>query len=153
MNLWFQYSDSWVCYLTLVWEKKYTEPYFVVSKSSFFTPLFLAVNDVEASLRPTWFSSFLKQILFTYLLGCIRSLLCPVGSFLAAHGLSSCDTGSGAHGLSSCSSWTLERGLSSCAQGLGCSSAHGILVPWSGIEPESPALQGGFLTTEPPGKS
>ena len=28
-----------------------------------------------------------------------------------------------------------------------------ILVPQSGIEPMSPALQGEFLTTSPPGKS
>ena len=36
---------------------------------------------------------------------------------------------------------------------LSCPSACGILVPRPGIEPDSPALQGGFLTTEPPGKS
>ena len=35
---------------------------------------------------------------------------------------------------------------------LHCSVACRILVPWIGIEPESPALQGGFLTTGPPGK-
>ena len=38
------------------------------------------------------------------------------------------------------------------AHGLNCSAACGILVPPPGIEPESPALQGGFLTTGPPGK-
>ena len=27
------------------------------------------------------------------------------------------------------------------------------LIPWPGIEPQSPALEGGFLTTAPPGKS
>ena len=37
--------------------------------------------------------------------------------------------------------------------GLSCSEAGGILVPRPGIEPLSPALQGGFLTTGPPGKS
>ena len=37
------------------------------------------------------------------------------------------------------------------AHGLNCSAACGILVPPPGIEPESPALQGGFLTTGPPG--
>ena len=39
--------------------------------------------------------------------------------------------------------------------GLSCSSACGILVPQPRpmIELESPALQGGFLTTGPPGKS
>ena len=34
--------------------------------------------------------------------------------------------------------------------GLSCS--RGILFPRSGIKPESPALQGGFLTTGPPHK-
>lgn len=29
----------------------------------------------------------------------------------------------------------------------------GIFVPWSGIKPESPELEGGFLATGPPGKS
>ena len=38
------------------------------------------------------------------------------------------------------------------AHGLNCSAACGILVPPPGIEPKSPALQGGFLTTGPPGK-
>ena len=37
--------------------------------------------------------------------------------------------------------------------GLSCPLAYGILVPWSGIELVSPALEGGFLTTGPPGKS
>ena len=46
-----------------------------------------------------------------------------------------------------------ERVGSAVAVGnLSCSAARGILVPRPGIEPESPALQGGFLTTAPPGK-
>ena len=36
---------------------------------------------------------------------------------------------------------------------LNCSLAHGILVPQPGIKPEFLALQGGFLTIEPLGKS
>ena len=36
--------------------------------------------------------------------------------------------------------------------GLHCPSVHGILVPQPGLEPTSPALQGRFLTTGPPGK-
>ena len=36
---------------------------------------------------------------------------------------------------------------------LGLSSGMWILVPWPGIEPSSPALKGGFLSTGPPGKS
>ena len=39
------------------------------------------------------------------------------------------------------------------AFGLSCSAACGILVPWAGSKPASPALQVGFSTTGPPGKS
>ena len=39
------------------------------------------------------------------------------------------------------------------ARGLSCPLAHGILVPQPAIEPGSPALEAGFLTTGPPGKS
>ena len=38
-------------------------------------------------------------------------------------------------------------------RGLSCPVACGILVPQPGIEPASPALEGGFFTTGPPGKS
>ena len=44
-------------------------------------------------------------------------------------------------------------GLVVVACGLSCPEACGILVPQAGIEPMSPALEGGFLTTGPPGKS
>ena len=37
--------------------------------------------------------------------------------------------------------------------GLSSSMACGILVPRPGIKPTSPALQGGFLTSGPPGKA
>ena len=57
-------------------------------------------------------------------------------SFVAAHRFSSCDA----------SSVVVTRGIS-------CSSTCGILVPQPGIKPVSPALQGRFLTTGPPGKS
>ena len=39
------------------------------------------------------------------------------------------------------------------AWGLSFSAVCGILVPWPVIEPVSPALQGRFLATGPPGKS
>ena len=35
--------------------------------------------------------------------------------------------------------------------GLSCPTAFGILAPQPGIEPTSPALEGRFLTTGPPG--
>ena len=46
----------------------------------------------------------------------------------------------------------LEHGPSSCGTWLSCSEVCGYL-PGSGIESVSPALAGGFFTTEPPGKS
>ena len=52
--------------------------------------------------------------------------------------------------LSSCGSWALEHRLSSCgtqAQLL-CSMWD---LPGPGLQPMSPALAGGFLTTAPPG--
>ena len=39
------------------------------------------------------------------------------------------------------------------ARGLSCPTACGILVPQPEIEPVSPALEGRFFTTGPPGKS
>ena len=36
---------------------------------------------------------------------------------------------------------------------LSCPESCGILVPWPGINPLSPAFEHGFLTTGPPGKS
>ena len=45
------------------------------------------------------------------------------------------------------------HGLSLMVRWLSCPTAWGILVPQSQIKPVSPALEGGFLTTGPPGKS
>ena len=36
---------------------------------------------------------------------------------------------------------------------LSCLMVHGILPPWPELEPASPAMEGGFSTTRPPGKS
>ena len=54
-------------------------------------------------------------------------------------------------GLSSCGSQALERRLSSC--GARAQLLRGMWdLPRPGLEPMTPALAGGFLTTEPPGK-
>ena len=54
--------------------------------------------------------------------------------------------------LSSCGSWALECRLSSC--GTRALLLRGMWdLPGPGFEPVSPALAGGFLTTEPSGKS
>ena len=56
-----------------------------------------------------------------------------------------------ARGLSSCGSRALERRLSSC--GARAELLRGMWhLPGPGLEPVSPALAGGFLTTAPPGK-
>ena len=56
-----------------------------------------------------------------------------------------------AYGLSSCGLQALECRLSSCVAWalLLCSTWD---LPGPGLEPVSPALAGGFLTTAPPGK-
>ena len=57
-----------------------------------------------------------------------------------------------AWGLSSCGSWALECRLSSC--GAWACLLRGMWdLPGPGLEPVSPALAGGLLTTAPPGKS
>ena len=57
-----------------------------------------------------------------------------------------------ARGLGSCGSWALECRLSSC--GTRAQLLHSMWdLPRTGLEPVSPALTGGFLTTVPPGKS
>ena len=65
------------------------------------------------------------------------SSLHHVGSFVKAYGLSSCGALASAVAM----------------YGLSCPAACGFLALRRGIEPMSPALQGGFLTTRPPGKS
>ena len=61
-------------------------------------------------------------------------------------------TGSRRVGFSSCGSRALERRLSSC--GAQAQLLHSMWdLPRPGLEPVSPALAGGFLTTVPAGKS
>ena len=71
--------------------------------------------------------------------------------------LSSCGMGApGCVGSVVCGIWALSlRRMSSVVVvcGLSCPAACGILVSRSGIELASPALEGGFFTTGPPGKS
>ena len=55
------------------------------------------------------------------------------------------------HGLSSCGSQALEHRLSSCGARAQLLRSMWDL-PGPGLEPMSPALAGGLLTTAPPGK-
>ena len=97
-----------------------------------------------------WFNCFEECVsfrktfknLFIYLFGCIRSYLWHTGSSLH-HERSFVYT----------DSLVVVPGFSSMALRLSCFMPCRILVPQPGLEPMSPALQGGFLTTGPPGKS
>ena len=83
----------------------------------------------------------------------VRGLLIAVASLVAEHGLLGAQISVVvALRLSSCGSRALEHRLSSC--GAWASLLHGMWdLPGPGLEPVSPALAGGFLTTLPPGKS
>ena len=110
---------------------------------------------------------FLKKYLFIYFLLCWVFVDVHRLSLLAAsRGYSSLQCvgfslwwllllrsmGSRHMGFISCGSCALERRLSSC--GAWASLLCGMWdLPGPGLEPVSPALAGGFLTTVPPGKS
>ena len=82
------------------------------------------------------------------------SLRCAGFSLVVARALECASSVVAARGLCSCGMWAPERvGSVVAACGLRCPAACGILVPRPGIEPTSPVLEGGFLTTGPPGKS
>ena len=97
-----------------------------------------------------WFNCFEECVsfrktfknLFIYLFGCIRSYLWHTGSSLH-HERSFVYT----------DSLVVVPGFSSMALRLSCFMPCRILVPQPGLEPMSPALQGGFLTIGPPGNS
>ena len=83
----------------------------------------------------------------------VPGLLIAVASLAAEHRLQGPQASViAAYGLSSCESWGLKHRLSSCgAWALLLRSMYDL--PGPGIGPMSPALEGGFLTTGPPGKS
>ena len=97
----------------------------------------------------------------------MRDLSCGTGSLLWRTGfslvvacgfsLSSCGARAPERvGSVVCGMWALSlrcAGSVVVAHRLSCPTACGILVPQPGIEPVSSALEGGFFTTGPPGKS
>ena len=105
---------------------------------------------------PIKWSLFLTFI-YLFIFGCIRSQvqhtgssLQHAGSFVGIHRLFIAVRGL----LSSCGAWAAERmGSVVAAHGLSCPAACGLLVSRPGIKCTSPALEGRFLTTGPPGKS
>ena len=84
----------------------------------------------------------------------VRGLLIAVASLFVEHGLylGTWTSVVVARGLSSCGSRAIEHRLSSC--GTRAWLLRGMWdLPRPGLEPVSPALAGGFLTTAPPGQS
>ena len=115
---------------------------FYLKKKLFIYYLFLAALGLRCCARA--FSSCGERgLLFV----AVRGLLIVVASRCGARASVVV-----AGGLSSCGSRALERRLSSCGAraSLLCSMWD---LPGPGLEPVSPALAGGFLTTAPPGKS
>ena len=94
---------------------------------------------------------FLKYL---FIFGCIGSSLLHTG-FLQLQRAGSILSGgaraSHCRSFSCCGVWPLECRLSIC--GSGSAALQHVGASQSGIEPVSPALAGGFLTTGPPGKS
>ena len=84
---------------------------------------------------------FIFKFLFVYFLVAL-GLRCSTWILIVSFGILNCTT----------QSLDVAVGSKVVVCGLSCSAACGILVPQSGIEPVFPALQGGFLTTGPPGK-
>ena len=81
----------------------------------------------------------------------VRGLLIAVASRCGARALGARASVVAARGLGSFRSWAVERRFSSC--GARASLLRGMWdLPGPGLEPMSPALAGGFLTTVPPGK-
>ena len=108
-----------------------------------------------------------KFIYLFIIFGCVRSLLLHAGFLLIVasgdYSLLQCagfslrwllllrSTGSRLMGFSSYGAWALECRLGSC--GVRAQLLHGMWdLPGPGLEPVSPALAGGFLTTAPLGK-
>ena len=95
------------------------------------------------------FSPFFKSSIFMQQFT-ISFIYLFIHLFIWLHWVLVASHGSWAHRLDL---WCRHVGTVVAASWLSCSSACGILVPQLGIEPMFPALQGGFLTTGPSGKS
>ena len=86
----------------------------------------------------------------TLLSFCNPLLLFPQTPLLKTLGVTPCDFSLPCLHLKKVFIWLISLVV---AHGLSCPAPCGILVPKPGMEPESPALEGRFLTTGLPGKS
>ena len=98
-----------------------------------------------------WVQAFSSCCEWGLLFVAVRGLLMAVASRCGAWALGTWASVVVACGLSSCGLRALERRLSSC--GAWASLLYSMWdLPGPGLEPVSPALAGGFLTTVWPGK-
>ena len=125
----------------LLWLSQHTYPLFFLSYWSLDLRHWAPYSWILTT-PSFYFLFFLFTWLHEVLVAACRILVMSCGSCLAAHGLS----GRGAQAPKHTGSVVMACRLS-------CSVACGVLVSWPGIEPKPSALQGGFLTTGPPGKS
>ena len=136
------------CYFNLVCYKVSSTLY-ILYKKFLFVYLFLAAQGLCCC---TWtFSGCVQQRgggANTFVVVC--RFLIAVASLTVEHGLQ-------AHGLQELWCGLQSTGSGVVVRGLGCSAAWLLCGMWdfprSVIEPVSPALAGGFLSTAPPGES
>ena len=117
---------------------------------------YLATLSPPCSLQLAPDFSFLKKINLMISLAASGPRRSTQG-FPVAHRLSVCGCGVRVQWLWHSGSLVVVHGLQSAGSvvavpGLCCPVASGILIPQPGIKPVSPALEGRFLTTGPPGK-
>ena len=110
-----------------------------------------------------WTVSFFKKLINLFIVGCVGSSLLRAGFLQLRRVEATLRCGARAShcsGFSCCRAWVLgvrasvvkACGLTSC--GAQAQLLHDMWdLPGPGIEPMSPALAGGFLTTVPPGRS
>ena len=126
---------------------------FLVSPSFWWWPTMLGISQFKAvSLQslPPLSHGPLPAVCVCLHLPCVCVCVSVSSSFCRCVRSQSCHTGSSLHhaGLLL---WRTDSFVVARGHRLSCSSACGILVSRPGIEPPSPALQGRFLTTGPPG--
>ena len=112
-----------------------------IHKLSFVPPLSSIAPELELVL-------FFSSVIVCIYIWLHRVLVVACGISMASCAVFHCSAWN-----SSCVTWVPEHvGSVVAACGFNCSVARRILVFHPEIKPASPALQGGFLTTGPPGK-
>ena len=112
-------------------------------------------GSVEQNFDQNYFFFFFFPSIYLFIFGCVGSLLLHAGFLQLRRAGTALRCGARAShcsGFSCCGAQVLKHRLSSCG-----AQAQLLRGMWDltrpGLEPMSPALAGGFLTTAPQGKS